>query len=61
MLFLFVKDRAERVVRVLNVTAQRSDILHLTGNWLEAAGFGTDTPVIVTVEQGQLVIRPVAE
>ncbi|WP_233980048.1 SymE family type I addiction module toxin [Pectobacterium versatile] len=36
-------------------------MLHLTGNWLEAAGFGTDTPVIVTVEQGQLVIRPVAE
>ncbi|WP_267957443.1 SymE family type I addiction module toxin, partial [Pectobacterium versatile] len=33
----------------------------LTGHWLEAAGFGTDTPVIVTVEQGQLVIRVVAE
>ncbi|WP_379058756.1 hypothetical protein V6M93_21325 [Pectobacterium brasiliense] len=29
LLFLFVKDRAERVVRVLNVTTQRSDILHL--------------------------------
>nr|WP_233965671.1 SymE family type I addiction module toxin [Pectobacterium carotovorum] len=28
---------------------------------MEAAGFGTDTPVIVTVEQGQLVIRVVAE
>ncbi|GKX44261.1 type I toxin-antitoxin system SymE family toxin [Pectobacterium odoriferum] len=39
----------------------RSPSLHLQGNWLEAAGFGTDTPVIVTVEQGQLVIRPVAE
>ncbi|MEI7253240.1 SymE family type I addiction module toxin [Pectobacterium versatile] len=39
----------------------RSPSLHLTGSWLEAAGFGTDTPVIVTVEQGQLVIRVVAE
>ncbi|MFP1814172.1 SymE family type I addiction module toxin [Lonsdalea quercina] len=35
----------------------RSPSLHLQGNWLEAAGFGTDTPVIVTVERGQLVIR----
>ncbi|WP_254900297.1 SymE family type I addiction module toxin [Lonsdalea iberica] len=28
---------------------------------MEAAGFGTDTPVIVTVERGQLLIRIVAE
>ncbi|MBH1930693.1 SymE family type I addiction module toxin [Serratia rubidaea] len=27
-------------------------------NWLAEAGFGTDTPVTVAVEQGQLVIRP---
>ncbi|PLY39183.1 SymE family type I addiction module toxin [Pectobacterium aquaticum] len=39
----------------------RSPSLHLTGHWLEAAGFGTDTPVIVTVEHGQLLIRIVAE
>ncbi|MCL6327320.1 type I toxin-antitoxin system SymE family toxin [Pectobacterium polaris] len=39
----------------------RSPSLHLTGSWLEAAGFGTDTPVIVTVEHGQLLIRIVAE
>ncbi|MCL6385660.1 type I toxin-antitoxin system SymE family toxin, partial [Pectobacterium carotovorum subsp. carotovorum] len=39
----------------------RSPSLHLTGSWLEAAGFGTDTPVIVTVEQGQLVIRIMTE
>ncbi|MCA6924601.1 type I toxin-antitoxin system SymE family toxin [Pectobacterium versatile] len=31
--------------------------LHLQGNWLEAAGFGTDTPVVVTVERGRLVIE----
>ncbi|RRN94157.1 type I toxin-antitoxin system SymE family toxin, partial [Pectobacterium aquaticum] len=35
----------------------RSPSLHLTGHWLEAAGFGTDTPVIVTVEHGKLVIE----
>ncbi|WP_367646437.1 SymE family type I addiction module toxin [Pectobacterium polaris] len=73
---------------MLNVTAQRSNILHLlrriphrrhadrndmtryycpnpslhlTGNWLEAAGFATDTPVVISVEQGQLVIRIVTE
>ncbi|EHD21341.1 type I toxin-antitoxin system SymE family toxin [Brenneria nigrifluens DSM 30175 = ATCC 13028] len=39
----------------------RSPSLHLKGNWLEAAGFGMDTPVIVTVEHGQLLIRIVAE
>ncbi|WP_318841733.1 SymE family type I addiction module toxin [Brenneria izbisi] len=39
----------------------RSPSLHLKGHWLEAAGFGTDTPVVITVEQGQLLIRIVAE
>ncbi|MFP1909060.1 hypothetical protein ACLEE4_08685 [Lonsdalea quercina] len=28
---------------------------------MEDAGFGTDTPVIVAVEHGQLLIRIVAE
>ncbi|WP_306797319.1 hypothetical protein [Pectobacterium polaris] len=28
---------------------------------METAGFGTDTPVIVTVEHGQLLISIVAE
>ncbi|MFP1741331.1 SymE family type I addiction module toxin [Lonsdalea quercina] len=28
---------------------------------MEDAGFGTDTPVVITVEHGQLVIRIVAE
>ncbi|WP_334585521.1 SymE family type I addiction module toxin [Pectobacterium cacticida] len=40
---------------------RRSPSLHLKGHWLEAAGFATDTPVVITVEQGQLVIRIVAE
>ncbi|MFP1760814.1 SymE family type I addiction module toxin [Lonsdalea quercina] len=40
---------------------RRSSSLHLQGNWLEAAGFGTDTPVVITVEHGQLLIRIVAE
>ncbi|WP_419146411.1 SymE family type I addiction module toxin [Leclercia adecarboxylata] len=33
--------------------------LRLNGNWLAEAGFSTDTPVIVSVEQGRLVIEPV--
>ncbi|MFP1878549.1 SymE family type I addiction module toxin [Lonsdalea quercina] len=28
---------------------------------MEDAGFGTDIPVVITVEHGQLVIRIVAE
>ncbi|MEN4976593.1 SymE family type I addiction module toxin [Erwinia billingiae] len=36
----------------------RTPSLHLKGDWLEEAGFGTDTPVTVAVERGQLVIRP---
>ncbi|MDY4347553.1 SymE family type I addiction module toxin [Pectobacterium brasiliense] len=43
------------------MTRYYSPSLHFQGNWLEAAGFATDTPVIVTVEHGQLVIRPAAE
>ncbi|MCH5085492.1 type I toxin-antitoxin system SymE family toxin [Pectobacterium versatile] len=43
------------------MTRYYSSSLHLTGNWLEAAGFGTDTPVIVTVKHGQLLINIVAE
>ncbi|KMK84644.1 SymE family type I addiction module toxin [Pectobacterium brasiliense] len=35
----------------------RSPSLHLKGDWLEAAGFGTDTPVIVIVERGKLIIE----
>ena len=39
----------------------RSPSLRLNGNWLEEAGFSTDTPVIVSVEQGRLVIEPVKD
>ncbi|UYA58701.1 hypothetical protein NAL19_442 [Pectobacterium sp. F1-1] len=78
---------------MLNVTAQRGDVLHLLRRvpqqqravavrllwlrqpsphrpqlqpqpqryWMKATGFGTDTPVIVTVEHGQLLMRIVAE
>ncbi|RPH22320.1 type I toxin-antitoxin system SymE family toxin [Buttiauxella warmboldiae] len=36
----------------------RTPSLHLKGDWLEEAGFRTDTPVTIAVERGQLVIRP---
>ena len=36
----------------------RSPSLRLNGNWLEEAGFSTDTPVTVSVEPGRLVIEP---
>lgn len=45
-----------------NITAtrySRCPSLSLKGQWLAEAGFVTDTPVIVSVEQGQLVIRAV--
>ncbi|MBN3235863.1 hypothetical protein [Pectobacterium versatile] len=56
---------------MLNVTPQRSDILHLLrripqqqgaiahrriGGGLENSSFNTDQPVVVTVERGRLVI-----
>jgi len=37
----------------------RSPCLSLNGNWLAEAGFTIDTPVMVSVEQGRLVIEPV--
>ncbi|MFP1928795.1 SymE family type I addiction module toxin [Lonsdalea quercina] len=43
------------------MTRYYSRSLHLKGHWLEAAGFGTDTPVVITVEHGQLLIRIMAE
>ncbi|MFP1787621.1 SymE family type I addiction module toxin [Lonsdalea quercina] len=36
---------------------RRSPSLYLKSHWLEEAGFATDTPVIVTVERGKLVIE----
>ncbi|EME8859446.1 MULTISPECIES: SymE family type I addiction module toxin [Enterobacter] len=39
----------------------RSPSLRLNGNLLEEAGFSTDTPVTVSVEQGRLVIEPVKD
>ena len=37
----------------------RSLSLRLKVNWLAEAEFSTDTPVMVSVEQGRLVIEPV--
>ncbi|MFK3710106.1 SymE family type I addiction module toxin [Leclercia adecarboxylata] len=36
-----------------------SPSLFLNDNWLAEAGFSTDTPVTVSVEQRRLVIEPV--
>ncbi len=35
----------------------RTPSLHLKGDWLAEAGFGTDTPVTVAIERGRLVIE----
>lgn len=50
----------QHVRRATGMTSHysRTPSLHLKGNWLEEAGFTTDTPVTVTVERGQLTIRP---
>ncbi|UYA58698.1 hypothetical protein NAL19_439 [Pectobacterium sp. F1-1] len=39
------------------MTRYYSSSPHLTGHWLEAAGFGTDTRVTITVEHSRLVIE----
>lgn len=39
----------------------RCPSLNLKGNWLEEAGFMTDTPVTVTVENRKLVIQLATE
>lgn len=46
-------------VRATKMTTyySRTPSLLLKGNWLEEAGFATDTPVTIAVERGQLVIR----
>lgn len=53
----------QHVKRATKITSycSRTPSLHLKGDWLAEVGFGTDTPVTIAVEQGQLVIRPVTE
>jgi len=43
----------------MNIWYSFSPCLRLNGNWLAEAGFSTDTPVMVSVEQGRPVIEPV--
>ncbi|WP_144416855.1 SymE family type I addiction module toxin [Yersinia similis] len=35
----------------------RTPSLHLKGNWLKEAEFGTDTPVTLAIEHGRLIIQ----
>jgi len=37
----------------------RHHSLHLKGNWLEEAGFATDTSATVIVEHGRLILQAV--
>lgn len=50
----------QHLKRATSITTyySRTPSLHLKGDWLTEAGFGTDTPVTIAVERGQLVIRP---
>ena len=50
-----IKEHASRITTCYPI----SPGLRLNGNWQEEAGFSTDTPIIVSVEQGRLVIEPV--
>ena len=55
----YTSIRHEKRSTGMTTNYSRTPSLHLKGNWLEEAGFGTDTPVTVAVERGQLVIQPV--
>ncbi|MBA0189281.1 type I addiction module toxin, SymE family [Pectobacterium odoriferum] len=57
----FTVSRNNKVPSQCDCSGYVSPSQHLTGHWLEAAGFGTDTAVTVTVEHGQLLMRIVAE
>ncbi|ADW75812.1 Domain of unknown function DUF1813 HSP20-like protein [Rahnella aceris] len=57
----YTSVRHEQRATKMTTYYSRTPSLHLKGNWLEEAGFGTDTPVTIAVERGQLVIRPVGE
>lgn len=57
----YTSVRHEQRATKMTTYYSRTPSLHLKGDWLEEAGFGTDTPVTVVVERGQLVIRPVVE
>ena len=53
----YTSVRHEQRATKMTTYYSRTPSLHLKGNWLEEAGFGTDTPVTIGVEHGQLVIR----
>ena len=54
----YTSVRHEQRATKMTTYYSRTPSLHLKGDWLEEAGFGTDTPVTIAVERGQLVIRP---
>jgi len=51
----------QHVTRATKMTLYYKHIpsLHLKGNWLEEAGFATDTRVTVLVEHGRLILQAV--
>ncbi|QXN64055.1 SymE family type I addiction module toxin [Serratia fonticola] len=57
----YVSRRHESRTTRMTTYYSRTPSLHLKGDWLEEAGFGTDTPVRVAIEPGQLIIRVVTQ
>lgn len=57
----YVSRRHETRPTRMTTYYSRTPSLHLKGDWLEAAGFGTNTLVRVAVEPGQLIIRVVTQ
>ena len=53
----YTSVRHEQRATKMTTYYSRTPSLHLKGDWLEEAGFGTDTPVTIAVKRGQLVIR----
>nr|WP_244968590.1 SymE family type I addiction module toxin [Rosenbergiella australiborealis] len=57
----YISIRHESRTDVTATWYSRYPSISLKGNWLEEAGFTTDTPVTVAVEHGQLVIRLITD
>lgn len=53
----YVSVRHENRTTGMTTYYNRHPSLHLKGDWLEEAGFATNTPVTVAIEHGRLVIE----
>jgi len=53
------KVKLKQALRKLTYSEKIIPVLHISGVWLEENGFKAGSHVIITIEENQLIIKPV--